>query len=54
MRRAIASTVLRFDGAGNPALDKATGRGRIDAVSAAVIACGLAELAPAGAGFAFE
>lgn len=54
MRRAIAGAVLRFDGSGNPALDKAGGSARIDAVSAAVIACGLAELVPAAGGFAFE
>ena len=39
---AIAKSTLRRDGNGNPALDKATSRGRIDVLSAAVIAAGLA------------
>ena len=43
---AIASSVLRYDGAGNPALNKAANNARIDALSAAVIAAGLAELVP--------
>lgn len=43
LETAIASSVLRFDGAGNPALDKAANNARIDALSAAVIAAGLAE-----------
>lgn len=40
---AIAKSTLRRDGNGNPGLDRATGRGRIDPLSAAVIAAGLAE-----------
>lgn len=44
LEAAIASSVLRFDGAGNPALNKAANNARIDALSAAVIATGLAEL----------
>ncbi len=40
---AIAKSTLRRDGNGNPGLDRATSRGRIDVLSAAVIACGLAE-----------
>lgn len=40
----IGMTDLRYDGAGNPALDKASGKARIDVVQAAVIACGLAAL----------
>lgn len=44
LEAAIASSVLRYDGAGNPALDKAGNHARIDALSAAVIAAGLAEL----------
>jgi phage terminase large subunit-like protein len=40
---AIANSSLRRDGNGNPGLDKATSRGRIDVLSAAVIAAGLAE-----------
>ncbi|MDE0458414.1 MAG: terminase large subunit [Chromatiales bacterium] len=40
---AIAKSVIRRDGNGNPALDRATANGRIDVLSAAVIACGLAE-----------
>ena len=40
---AILKSTLRRDGNGNPGLDRATQRGRIDVLSAAVIACGLAE-----------
>ena len=40
---AIQSSAIRRDGNGNPGLDKATSRGRIDLLSAAVIAAGLAE-----------
>ena len=40
---AITKSTLRRDGQGNPALDKAKHRGRIDVLSAAVIAAGLAE-----------
>lgn len=40
---AISKSTLRRDGNGNPGLDKANSRGRIDVLSAAVIACGLAE-----------
>ena len=40
---AVANSALRRDANGNPALDKATSRGRIDLLSAAVIAAGLAE-----------
>ena len=43
LESAIASSMLRFDKAGNPALDKASGNARIDALSAAVIALGIAE-----------
>ena len=39
---AISKSTLRRDGNGNPGLDKSTGRGRIDLLSSAVIACGLA------------
>ncbi|MDD9990380.1 MAG: hypothetical protein OXP75_01125 [Rhodospirillales bacterium] len=44
LESAIASSVLRFDKAGNPAIDKAANNARIDALSASVIALGLAEL----------
>ena len=44
MVSAIKESSVRRDGAGNPALDKHRQRGRIDALSAAVIAAGLAEL----------
>ena len=44
LESAIASSVLRFDGAGNPALNKAANNARIDALSAAVIAAGLNEV----------
>ena len=38
---AIADSSLRYDGSGNAAIDKARRHGGIDALSAAVIACGL-------------
>ena len=41
---AIKSSVVRRDASGNPALDQAAKAGRIDALSAAVIAAGLAEI----------
>ena len=44
MASAIAASVIRRDGSGNPALDKGSKKGRIDALSAAVIAAGLAEI----------
>ena len=40
---AVGNSAVRYDGNGNPALDKSTSRGRIDVLSAFVIACGLAE-----------
>ena len=40
---AIQKSTLRRDGNGNPGIDRATSRGRIDVLSAAVIAAGLAE-----------
>lgn len=40
---AIAASTIRRDGNGNPALDKARQRGRIDVLAAAVVAAGLAE-----------
>ena len=40
---AVANSSLRRDGNGNPALDKATSRGRIDLLSAAAICAGIAE-----------
>ena len=42
---AISKSTLKRDGNGNPGLDKANARGRIDVLSAAVIAAGLAESA---------
>ena len=42
---AISKSSIHRDANGNPGLDKATARGRIDVLSAAVIACGLAESA---------
>ena len=44
MARAIMESSIRRDPGGNPALDKARSKGRIDALSAAVIAAGLAAL----------
>lgn len=46
LEAAIANSILRYDGSGNPALNKATEKSRIDACSAAVIAAGLAEMVP--------
>ena len=40
---AISKSTLRRDGNGNPGIDRANARGRIDVLSAAVIAAGLAE-----------
>ena len=40
---AIANSAIHRDANGNPGLDKAKSRGRIDVLSAAVIAAGLAE-----------
>ena len=40
---AVSKSSIRRDGNGNPGLDKAESRGRIDLLSAAVIAAGLAE-----------
>ena len=44
LRAAVADSELRYDPAGNPALDKRRQRARIDALSAAVIAAGLGEM----------
>ena len=41
---ALADSRIRRDSAGNPALDKGRANGRIDVLSAAVIAAGLAEI----------
>ena len=43
MASALRDSEIRYDGSGNPALEKGRQRGRIDACSAAVIAAGLAE-----------
>ena len=47
LESAIKESVIRRDGAGNPALDKARKNARIDALSAFVIAEGLAEIVAA-------
>ena len=44
MASAIAESSIRYDATGNPALEKGRARGRIDPLSAAVIAAGLADL----------
>lgn len=44
MASAIADSAIQRDALDNPALDKGRARGRIDALSAAVIACGLADI----------
>ena len=41
---AIKSSVIRRDASGNPALDKGSKQGRIDALQSAVIAAGLSEI----------
>lgn len=46
----IASSRLRYDGAGNPALDRSRSRARQDVISAGVIACGLRALDAATGG----
>ena len=43
---AISKSELRRDPNGNPGLNKSTSRGRIDLLSAAVLAAGLASAAP--------
>ena len=43
MRHAVRESIIRRDPAGNPALDKRRQNGRIDAMSAMVIAAGLGE-----------
>ena len=45
-RLALAGAILRYDRSGNPALDRANSKARQDAVAAAIIATGLAALAP--------
>ena len=40
---AVAESALRYDGNGNPGLDKASGNRRIDALQSSVIACGIGE-----------
>ena len=49
---AIKESTLRRDGNGNPAIDKARSVGRIDVLSAAVLAVGEAALCPAPVPFA--
>ena len=46
LTNAIAESTLRRDGNGNPAIDKARSGGRIDVLSAAVLAVGEAALCP--------
>lgn len=43
LRSSIAESAIRYDGSGNPALEKARSKGRIDALQAGVIAAGLWE-----------
>ena len=47
LESAIRESLIRRDAAGNPALDKARKNARIDALSAFVIASGLAEIVAA-------
>ena len=44
MASAISESAIDYDALGNPRLDKGRARGRIDALSAAVIGAGLAEI----------
>lgn len=44
LAHAIKESAIRYDSAGNPALDKANSKSRIDVLQAAVIAAGLGEL----------
>ena len=46
LESAIASSALRYDGSGNPALEKRNTKSRIDALSAAVIAVGIGAKVP--------
>lgn len=41
LQTAVAQSMIRYDNAGNPALDKVNAKARIDALSASVIAVGL-------------
>ena len=41
LESAIAESSIRYDGNGNPALDKARAKGRIDCLSAAILAVGI-------------
>ena len=41
---ALSDSAIRRDSGGNPALDKGRGNGRIDVLSAAIIAAGLGDL----------
>ena len=47
LAHAIAESSVRYDAAGNPAVEKGRGKGRIDALQSAVIAAGLGELVEA-------
>ena len=55
LKSAIQEAALRYDENGNPALHKGRQRGRIDALSAAVLAVGLgSRMQSAGGGWAFH
>ena len=43
-RMAVGKSMIRYDGAGNEALDKSSQKSRIDVLQAGVIACGLASI----------
>ena len=47
LESAIAESLLRYDGNGNPSLDKSRKKGRIDALSAAILAVGAGDHAMA-------
>ena len=47
LSHAISESSVRYDASGNPALERGRGKGRIDALQACVIACGLGELVEA-------
>ena len=54
LKSAISESVLRYDGNGNPALNKGRQRGRIDALSAAVLAVGMGSRRQTGNSWAFH
>ena len=54
LKSAIGESILRYDSNGNPALNKGRQRGRIDALSAAVLAVGMGSRRQTGNSWAFH